>query len=151
MENKELEKVLKLSRWELEQQMNNFVGSIKVNGLSKECKVTLVKLKIELGKLAKEIEDYRKTVIDGVIKPDGYEELKTKVDNKTATKEEEFKFKELTENYNKELMDALIPYFNEVVEIPFDGIKEDDFWSIVENSEVEVIFGYEYLKNKLVQ
>lgn len=151
MEEKELEKVLKVSRWELEQQLNLFIGSIKVSGLSKECKVALVKLKIELGKFAKEIEEYRKATIDGVIKPEGYDELKSKVSENKATKEEEDKFNELEKAYNQELMEILVPYFNEVVEIPFEGIKEDDFWSIVENSDVEIIFGYEYLKNKLVK
>lgn len=147
----EEEKVIKASRWELEQQLNQFIGTIKTNGLSKECKVALVKLKIELSKRVKEIDEFRKTTVDGVVKPEGYDELKSKVENKEVTTEEKAQFEELEKAYNKELMDVLVPYFNEVVEIPFEGIKEDDFWNIVENSEVEIIFGYEYLKNKLVQ
>lgn len=151
MENTEVEKVIKGTRWEFEQQLNNFIGSIKVNGLTKECKVALVKLKIELSKIVKEIEEYRKTTVDGVTKPEGYDDLKSKVDSKEATEEEKEKLEALEQVYNKELSDVLIPYFNEIVEVPFDGIKEDDFWGIVENSDVELIFGYEYLKNKLVR
>ena len=151
MENTEVEKVIKGTRWEFEQQLNNFIGSIKVNGLTKECKVALVKLKIELSKIVKEIEEYRKTTVDGVTKPEGYDDLKSKVDSKEATEEEKEEFEALEQVYNKELSDVLIPYFNEIVEVPFDGIKEDDFWGIVENSDVELIFGYEYLKNKLVR
>ena len=147
----EEEKVIKASRWELEQQLNQFIGIIKTNGLSKECKVSLVKLKIELSKYVKEIDEFRKTTVEAVVKPEGFDELKNKIERKEATLEEKTQFEELEKAYNQELMEVLVPYFNEVVEIPFDGIKEDDFWNIVENSEVEVIFGYEYLKNKLVQ
>ena len=47
MENK----VLKASRFEIEQQLNQYIGNLKVEGLSSDAKLAIVKLKIELSKV----------------------------------------------------------------------------------------------------
>lgn len=150
MDNTE-KKVLKATRYEIESQLNNFVGSIKVNGLDKDCKLALVKLKIKLGDITEEITEFRKKTVDGTAKPEKYDELKQKINDNKATDEDKTEFGKLEAEYNKELADILLPYLNETIDVEFDGITEDDFWKIVENSEVEIIFGYEYLKKKLVK
>lgn len=150
MENED-KKVIKATRYEIESQLNNFVGSIKVNGLDKDCKLALVKLKIKLGEIVEEISEFRKKTVEGTIKPEGYDNLKQKVIYNKATNEEKAEFNKIENEYNKELGDILLPYLNETINVEFDGITEDDFWKIVENSEVDIIFGYEYLKKKLVK
>lgn len=150
MENED-KKVIKATRYEIESQLNNFVGSIKVNGLDKDCKLALVKFKIKLGEIVEEITEFRKKTVEGTVKPEGYDDLKQKIDDKKATNEEKAEFEKIEAEYNKELGDVLLPYLNETIDVEFDGITEDSFWKIVENSEVEIIFGYEYLKKKLVK
>lgn len=142
-------KMMTATRFEIEQQLNQAIGSIRANGLANDIKIKLVKLKIALSDKVKEIEEYRKTTIDSIDKPENFEDLKKKVNEGTATNEEVAEFNNST--YNKEIADILIPYLNEVVEIEFDGITEDEFWAIVNKSDVELIYGYEYLRNKLVK
>lgn len=142
-------KMMTATRFEIEQQLNQAIGSIRANGLANDIKIKLVKLKIALSDKVKEIEEYRKTTIDSIEKPENFDDLKKKVNEGTATNEEVAEFNNST--YNKEIADILIPYLNEVVEIEFDGITEDEFWAIVNKSDVELIYGYEYLRNKLVK
>lgn len=142
-------KMMTATRFEIEQQLNQAIGSIRANGLANDIKIKLVKLKIALSDKVKEIEEYRKTTIDSIDKPENFDDLKKKVNEGTATNEEVAEFNDST--YNKEIADILIPYLNEVVEIEFDGITEDEFWAIVNKSDVELIYGYEYLRNKLVK
>lgn len=142
-------KMMTATRFEIEQQLNQAIGSIRANGLANDIKIKLVKLKIALSDKVKEIEEYRKTTIDSIDKPENFDDLKNKVNEGTATNEEVAEFNNST--YNKEIADILIPYLNEVVEIEFDGITEDEFWAIVNKSDVELIYGYEYLRNKLVK
>lgn len=142
-------KMMTATRFEIEQQLNQAIGSIRANGLANDIKIKLVKLKIALSDKVKEIEEYRKTTIDSIDKPENFDDLKKKVNEGTATNEEVAEFNNST--YNKEIADILIPYLNEVVEIEFDGITEDEFWAIVNKSDVELIYGYEYLRNKLVK
>lgn len=149
MEN--TQKVIKATRYEIESQLNNFIGSIKTNGLDKNCKLSLVKLKIKLSELVEEISQFRKKTIEGINKPEGYDALKIAVDNATASESDKIKFAQLEKQYSIELGDILLPYLNETIDVEFEGINEDDFWKIVENSDIEMIFGYEYLKNKLVK
>lgn len=137
------------TRFEIEQQLNQAIGSIKANGLAGEIKVKLVKLKIEFSKIIEEIQAFRKTTLDSIDKPDNYEELKAKIESGEATIEEQKEFNELP--FNKEVADILIPYLNEIVEVDFDGITEDEFWKVVENTDMELVYGYEYLMNKLVK
>ena len=40
--------ILKASRFEIEQQLNPFIGNLKVEGISAEGKLSLVLLKLEL-------------------------------------------------------------------------------------------------------
>ncbi len=149
MESKQ-NNIIKASRFEIEQQLNNFLGNLKIEGLSGAGKYSLVMLKIELSKIAKEIEDFRKTTIESIDKPKGYTELEVKPVSE-RTDEEKETFKKLQEEYNDKFTEVALPYFNEVVEIPFNFITEDDFKHIVEHNELNVLFGYEYIYNKLVK
>ena len=91
MENED-KKVIKATRYEIESQLNNLVGSIKVNGLDKDCKLTLVKLKIKLGEIVEEISEFRKKTVECTIKPEQYNYLKQKVEDNKATDKEKAEF-----------------------------------------------------------
>lgn len=149
-ENKEI-KELKATRFEIEQQLNQYVGNIKVEGLSKEGKLALVKLKLEMSDVVKDIEEFRKTTIESIDKPDNYDELKEKVSSEDATQEDKDEWNKVEQEYNKKFVDIALPYFNEEVLLPFDFLSKEDFYKLVENNDVNVIYGYEYIYNKLVK
>lgn len=149
-ENKEI-KELKATRFEIEQQLNQYIGNIKVEGLSKEAKLALVKLKLEMSDVVKDIEEFRKTTIESIDKPDNYDELKEKASSEDATQEDKDKWNKVEQEYNKKFVDIALPYFNEEVSLPFDFLSKEDFYKLVENNDVNVIYGYEYIYNKLVK
>lgn len=145
------ENIVKASRFEIEQQLNPFIGNIKVEGMSGDGKVALVYFKIELGKLSREIDEFRKTTIASIDKPKNYDDLKVKSEVKDATEEDKQAYKEVEAEYNKAFNEIALPYFNEVIEIPFEYISEDDFKVLIKNNDLKVIFGYEYIYEKLVK
>jgi hypothetical protein len=144
-------KVIRFTRFEVEKYLNEFVSTIKTNGLDGDVVYDLVKLKIELTKEVSKIAEFRKTLISTVNAPDGWDAIKAKVDSKEELTEEEQVLRgRLEAIYNEELSKVALPFFNEVLTIPFNGISEDDFKAIVKNKELDSVFGYEYLYNKLV-
>lgn len=152
MDIKEKEvKAIKASRFEVEQQLNQFVGNLKVEGMSADAKLALVKLKIELSKVMSDIEDFRKKTLGSINKPEKYDELKELSEKENATDKDKAAFKVVSDEYNKKFGEVAIPYFNTVIDIPFDFISESDFYAIVEHNDINVIFGYEYIYSKLVK
>lgn len=161
MENKELqttevaevkeESKIQASRFEVEQQLNQFVGNLKVEGMTPKAKLALVKLKIELGKITEDINDFRKKAVESIEKPENYDEYKEAAEKEDATDETKAAFKVLEDAYNKKFSEMAIPYFNHIVSIPFDFISPSDFYTMVEHNDINVIFGYEYIYNKLVK
>lgn len=144
-------KEIKASRFEIEQQLNNLVGSIKVKEMSKEGKLAMVKLKLELTKVTKEIEDFRKTTVESINKPEKLDELKEAAAKEDADTEVKEAFKIVEAEYNKEFGEVAIPYYNTVISMPFDFISKEDFYAIVANNDLEALFGYEYIYSKLVK
>lgn len=147
MENKEI----KASRFEIEQQLNPFIGNLKVEGMSADAKLALVELKLELSKVTKDIEEFRKTTIASIEKPANYDSLKESAEKEDATVEDEAAYKVVEEQYNKAFAEIAIPYFNEIVTIPFDFISKKDFKELVKHNDLNAVFGYEYIYNKLVK
>lgn len=142
---------IKASRFEIEQQLNNLIGQIKVKGMSNDGKLAIVKLKIKLSAIMKEIEEFRKTTIDNIEKPEKLEELKEAAEKENATDEIKDAFKEVEAVYNQEFAKVAIPYYNDTVNIAFDFLTESDFDNMVINNDLEAVFGYEYLYSKLVK
>lgn len=151
MENTEEKKVLKASRFEIEQQLNQYVGSLKVEGLTSKAKLALVKLKIEMSKIVEDINDFRKKTLESIDKPENYDELKSAAEKEEATKEDKEAWSKVEKEYNEKFAEVALPYFNEVVELPFGFLTEEDFYTLVEHNDVNVVFGYEYVYNKLVK
>lgn len=148
MENNE---ILKASRFEIEQQLNLYIGNIKVEGLSKEAKLSLVKLKLELSDVVRDIEEFRKKTLESIEKPENFDKLKEAAEKEDATEEDKKAYKEAENEYNNKFAEVAIPYFNEIIELPFTHISKEDFYKLVENNDVNVIYGYEYIYNKLVK
>ena len=144
-------RTLKATRYEIDQQLNRYIGNLKVDGLSSEAKLALVKLKIEMTDIVKEIDEFRQKTIDSIQKPDNYDKLKEAASKEGATEEDKKVFAEAEARYNNAFAEIALPYFNEVVELPFDYITKEDFYTLVKNNDVNVIFGYEYVYNKLVK
>lgn len=144
-------KVLKASRFEIEQQLNQYIGNLKVEGLSADAKLALVKLKLEMSSIIKDIEDFRKKTVESLEKPDNYEELQEAAQKEDATEEDKAAFKKVEDEYNAKFVEIALPYFNEIVEVPFDYISKEDFYELVKHNDVNVVFGYEYIYNKLVK
>lgn len=147
MENK----TLKATRYEIEQQLNQYIGNIKVEDLSTDSKLALVKLKIELSKVISEIDEFRKKTIDSIEKPDNFDELRENAQKEGATKEDKEIWEKVEKEFNDKFVEIALPYFNEVVELPFDYISEEDFYTLVKHNDANLIFGYEYIYNKLVK
>ena len=142
---------LKISRIEAEQQLNQFVGNLKVEGMSADARLALVKLKLELTKLIKENDEFRETTRESIEKPDNYDELEKASNADNATQEDKDAFKAVQEEYNKKLVEVLYPYLSAEVTLPFDYISEEDFYELVKHNDVNIVYGYEYIYNKLVE
>ena len=142
---------LKISRIEAEQQLNQFVGNLKVEGMSSDARLALVKLKLELTKLIKENDEFRETTRESIEKPANYNELEKASNTDNATQEDKDAFKTVQEEYNKKLIEVLYPYLSAEVTLPFDYISEEDFYELVKHNDVNIVYGYEYIYNKLVK
>lgn len=150
-ESKEEVKGIKATRFEVEQQLNQFIGNLKVEGMSPDAKLALVELKLELSKITKEIEEFRKTTLASINKPENYDKLKEDAEKEGATDEAKAAYKVVEDEYNKAFTEVALPYFNDIVSIPFDYISKDDFRALVKHNDLNVIFGYEYIYEKLVK
>ena len=140
------ENVIKASRFEVEQLLNPFIGNIKITNLSKEDKIKVIKLKLELSKVTKEIEDFRKTTVESLDKPENFEKLK-----EGASEEDKKAYKEVEAAYNMKFSEVAIPYYNTYIDIKADHISEDAFFSIVADNNMDMaVFSYEQLYKQLV-
>lgn len=147
----EEENRLKITRLEIEQQLNQFVGNLKVEGMSADARLALVKLKIELTNIIKQNDEFRETTRESVVKPENYDELEKVANDEKATQADKDAFKTVQEEYNKKLIEVLYPYLSAEVEIPFDFLSEADFYELVKHNDVNMVYGYEYIYNTLVK
>lgn len=142
---------LKITRLEIEQQLNQFVGNLKVEGMSSDARLALVKLKIELTNIIKQNDEFRETTRESVVKPENYDELEKAANDEKATQADKDAFKTVQDEYNKKLIEVLYPYLSAEVEIPFDFLSEADFYELVKHNDVNMVYGYEYIYNTLVK
>jgi hypothetical protein len=142
---------VKFTRYEADRYLNEFIAQIKTNKLESETIYSLVKFKIELSKIIEDISKFRKELLSAIPAPEGFETLKNKAAAEDATVEDKEEFKKVENKYNEELSKAAIPYFNEVQKIEFTGLSEEEFKSIIESKDLDAVFGYEYIYNKLVK
>lgn len=147
----EEENRLKITRLEIEQQLNQFVGNLKVEGMSADARLALVKLKIELTNIIKQNDEFRETTRESVVKPENYDKLEKVANDEKATQADKDAFKTVQEEYNKKLIEVLYPYLSAEVEIPFDFLSEADFYELVKHNDVNMVYGYEYIYNTLVK
>lgn len=141
MENEKM--LINATKFELE-QLNQFTSTLKVNGLEKESKIKLIKLKIELSKIVKEIDEFRKTTVDS-IKPDNYDELQ-----QDLTENGKQKFEEAQKELNTKFQEIVVPFYNTLVSIEFEKLTPDEYFSLMAENDLPELAGYEYVYNLLV-
>jgi hypothetical protein len=142
---------VKFTRYEADKYLNEFVGKIKTTALSNDVVYSLVKFKIELTKVIEDINKFRKELIVSIPAPEGFEALRSKANSDDASEEDKNEFAKVENEYNSKLSEVAIPYFNEVIKLEFIGLSEAEFKSIIEAKDLDVVFGYEYIYNKLVK
>lgn len=135
--------LINATKFELE-QLNQFTSTLKVNGLEKESKIKLIKLKIELSKIVKEIDEFRKTTVDS-IKPDNYDELQ-----QDLTEKGKRKFEEAQKELNTKFQEIVVPFYNTLVSIEFEKLTPDEYFSLMAENDLPELAGYEYVYNLLV-
>lgn len=142
--------IIKFSKFEIKMLVNPALDGVKINEVSKEDRVNLIKLKIQLGKINKELQDYEKTVIDS-FKDDNYTNLESKANSSEATDEDKQKFEELQKEINSKINEILIEEYNKEVEVECEPISEETFYKTITTVDLTALGGYEYLYNKLVK
>lgn len=150
-EAKEIKDELTVTRFEAEQQLEHFIGNLKIEGMSVEGKKAIIHLKLKLSEIIKQINEFKETTMKSVDKPENFDKLKEDAERSDATEEQKKQFKEAEEGYNKKLAEVLVPYYNEVVNVPFEFLSDSDFDVIIEHNNIDLVYGYEYIYNKLVR
>lgn len=141
---------VKLSKFEIKVLFNPSLDGVKLNEVSKEDRIKLIKLKIELGRIAKELEDYTKTVIES-FKDDEFKKLEEAAQKDNATEEDKKKFEEFQNNINTKINEVCMEEYNKIVDIKDAKISEDTFFNTISQADINTLGGYEYLYNKLVK
>lgn len=141
---------IKLSKFEVKVLFNPALDGVKLNDVDKEDRIKLIKLKIELGKIVRELEEFDKTVVES-LKDDHYKSLEEDSNKEDATDEVKEEFKNLQESINKKINECAIEEYNKEIELDFDGISEDTFYKIMSTVDLTALGGYEYIYNKLVK
>lgn len=149
-EIKEEKNVIKLSKFEIKMLFNPVLDGVKLTGVSKEDRISLIKLKIELGKIAKELEEFEKVVIES-FKDDNYKSLEQEASKEDATEEDKENFKKLQEEVNKKINESCIEEYNKEVCIECDPISSETFFNVISTVDLTALGGYEYIYNKLVK
>lgn len=110
----------------------NFIGKILLkegnDELSKDLKVKIMKIRIELSKIRKQLDEDIQEAIKGLT-PDGFQELSSKQDK---TEEEQQKLKDLTDKINDEYSAFVASKGNEEVTITLPSFTEDEYAEILE-------------------
>lgn len=141
---------IKLSKFEIKVLFNPALDGVKLNDVDKDDRIKLIKFKIELGKIVKELEEFDKTVVES-LKDDHYKELEEASNKEDATEKTKEEFKNLQESINKKINECAIEEYNKEVELDFDGISEDTFYKTMSTVDLTALGGYEYIYNKLVK
>ena len=142
---------LTTNRFEVDTRLNKCIGDLKVEGMSGEAKFAIVKFKHELSKVLDDIGSFRKQVLASIEKPEGLDELRTKVLTNAATEEEKAKFEVIKKEYTDKCAAVALPYFSEEIAVPFEFISEEDFKSLLSHNDINTVEDYEYLYSKLVK
>ena len=110
----------------------NFISKILLkegnDELSKDLKVKIMKIRIELSKIRKQLDEDIQEAVKGLT-PDGFQELSSKQDK---TEEEQQKLKDLTDKINDEYSAFVASKGNEESTITLPSFTEDEYAEILE-------------------
>lgn len=141
---------IKFSKFEIKMLFNPVLDGAKLNEVSKEDRVKLIKLKIKLGETAKELEAFEKTVADS-FKDAKYKKLEEASTSPEATDEDKAKFAELKDKLTPKMNELLVEEYNKEIEVECEGVSEETFFGALIETDLTALGGYEYLYNKLVK
>lgn len=139
---------IKFAKWEIKMIFNTAISSVKVSDVSKEDKINLIKLKIELGKIDTQIKEYEKTVVES-LKTDEYNAAEQSA--QSGTEEDKTKFKDMQLKLEKDASEICMTLYNEEVSIECKHLSEETFYQIADLFDIQMLGGYDYLYNKLVK
>ena len=145
-----MEKEIKATRFEIEQQLNPVVGLINPFGLDKNDKFALFDLKIELSKIMDNIYDFRERTANRIDKPDNFEDIRKQAHSSDATEEVKEEWKKMLQDYNEKFASAAVDFYNTIESIPFGFISKVSFQKLMERNDFK-LGEYEYIYNKLVK
>lgn len=103
-----MEKEIKATRFEIEQQLNPVVGLINPFGLDKNDKFALFDLKIELSKIMDNIYDFRERTANSIDKPDNFEDIRKQAHSSDATEEVKEEWKKCYKTIMRSLLVLLL-------------------------------------------
>ena len=110
----------------------NFISKVLLKDgnaeLGKDLKVKIMKIRIELSKIRKQLDEDIQEVIKGFT-PDGFQELSNKPDK---TEQEQQELKELTNKINDEYNAFVTMKGNEEVSVSLPDITEQEYSEILE-------------------
>lgn len=147
---KETKEELTFSKFEVKVLFNPAMDGVKLIDIDKEDRIKLIKLKIELGKVAKELEEYEKTVVES-FKDETYKQLEEGSTKEDATEEIKKEFKELQESITAKVNEVCVEEYNKEIHITCAAISEDTFFKFISTVDLVSLGGYEYIYNKLVK
>lgn len=126
--------------------INQVFGEAKFGDLNVEVISSLLEFKFELSKIAKERDEYVKSVVED-IKTDEFRELSDKEDK---TDEEKERLECLTKEINNKANDIVNKYYNQTIEIDVSKLDKNDFYSFCKTNNFTMTV-IEFLYNKLVK
>lgn len=141
---------IKFSKFEIKMLFNPALDGVKLTDIEKEDRIKLIKLKIQLGKIAKELEEYDKAVVES-FKDSEYTSLEEKANSTDATEEIKKEFEELQQKINTKINETCVEEYNKEIDIESEHISEDTFFKAISTVDLVGLGGYEYLYNKLVK
>ena len=110
----------------------NFIGKVLLKDgnaeLGKDLKVKIMKIRIELSKIRKQLDEDIQEAIKGFT-PDGFQELSNKPDK---TEQEQQELKELTNKINDEYNAFVTMKGNDEVSVSLPDITEQEYSEILE-------------------
>ena len=105
----------------------NFISQLDIKSLSKEMKVKVMSMRIELKKIQEEFDKDVKEFTDGIVT----DEIKQLASKQDRTEEEEAKYKELNEEINSSYNAYVVERANKEVDYKDKKFSDEEYAEIV--------------------
>jgi len=123
--------------------LNQVLANVMVTGMSINARKKLICLKVELGKIHRDAEEYKNKTIESH-KPKNFEDIQT-----DGSDEGRMAFDTLLKELDARVAEIINPYSEEFVEISSEKIASDEFDKLTEVNDL-TLAAYEFLNQKLL-